>query len=105
MPFHQNISKSIISGSGRRTTISADSRDQYPLIDLLMTSSSCLEAVHVVEGGQEGGGFEKSIDATNASTYLGAGFRVDLVERDEFPLLFEFVRLGVFSSSKFDDLF
>ena len=56
MPFHQNISKSIISGSGRRTTISADSRDQYPLIDLLMTSSSCLEAVHVVGGGQEGGG-------------------------------------------------
>ena len=97
------FSKSIIFGSGRRTTISADSRDQYPLIDLLMSSNSCLEAVHVVGGGQEGGGLEKSIDATNASTYLGAGFRVDLVERDEFPLSFEFVRLGVFPDS--DDLF
>ena len=83
-------SKSIISGSGRRTTILADSHDQYPLIDLLMTSSSCPEADHeprrknppngggpvVVIGsalvGNEfefpaenpGGGFEKSIVST-----------------------------------------
>ena len=61
----------------------------------LMSASSSVVADHAVLLFMEGGGFEKSIDATSASMYSGAGFRVVLTGRnDVFPPSFEFERFG-----------
>ena len=79
-------SKLNIFVSGRRRMILTESHDlQIPLMDLLMTSRSAGDADQVLLTGnpRKGGGPLQS--SSNASTYNGAGLRVDRFGRFEFP--------------------
>ena len=64
---------------GRRRTILSES--QTPLMDLLMSSRSAVEADQVLRIGKPRNGGGPLQFSSNESTYNGAGFLVDLLGR------------------------